>query len=409
MKQTYREKRMAGTHMDQCPVRDNADRRKSAPLAARYTRPDAGAHWVKSAAMARDILRHPESVQAGAGAEALHFENPEHAPVFFLDGVVHHRKRIKTARFLSPKAVSTQHYKVMEEVAESLVKKFRQQGEAKLEDLSFELAVAVVSEILGLTNSDQAGRARRIKRVLFASLGKSREGFSGVKVKLAQAVHGLVFFLRDVRPAIEARKSAPKNDAISFFLEEGYSSKAIIVECLTYGSAGMMTTREFIVMAAWYLFEQADLCRRYLEADEKGQLAILLEIVRLEPVAAMVHRRVNADIRDAEGNTLPAGELYGIDLRAANVDEGMVGECPFAVDPERAARQKDTGRFLSFSDGPHNCPGWQVAMHETRIFLDRLFRVPGLRLVREPDLGWNQGLQGYELKDALVSCDKTVA
>lgn len=397
---------MSGEKVEQCPFHDNIDRRKSAAIAAKHTRPDEGARWIKRAAVARQILRSPKSFQAGAGAEALHYENPEHAPVFFLDGVVHHRKRIKTARFLSPKAVSERHYKVMEDVTDALLKAFQKKGTARLEDLSFELAVEVVSEILGLTNSEQAARARRIQRILFASLGQSKEGFSGLIVRLKQAIHSLNFFLRDVKPAMNARKTSPKNDAISFFLEEGYSGKAIMIECLTYGSAGMMTTREFIVMAAWYLFEQPDLRKRYLESDEKGQLAILMEIVRLEPVAAMVHRRVADEVTDDDGNVIPPGELYGLDIRAANVDEALVGECPFAVDPERATRQRDTGRFLSFSDGPHNCPGWQVALHETRIFLDRLFRVSGLTLEREPDLHWNHGLGSYELRNAMISCKK---
>ncbi len=142
-------------------------------------------------------------------------------------------------------------------------------------------------------------------------------------------------------------------------------------------------------MAAWYLFEDSVLRQRFLDGNENEQLAILLEIVRLEPVAAMVHRTVNEEVEGVGESVRPAGELYAIDIRAANVDNEMVGECPFALDPGRAARQRDSGRFLTFSDGAHNCPGWHVAMHETRIFLDQLFRIPGLKLEREPDMGWN--------------------
>ncbi len=388
-----------------CPMHDNVDRRKSAALAARHTRPMDGAHWVRSALTARQILRHPSALQAGAGAEALHIDNPEHAPVFFLDGKAHQVKRAKTAKFLSPQAVSSRHYQVMEAVTDELLRDFQARGRVKLEDLSFELAVAVVSEILGLTNSNQAARAKRIQRVLFSTLGRSKVGLSGLLNKTRAAFHSLVFLALDVKPAMKERRAAPKNDAISFFIEEGYSNKAVMIECLTYGTAGMMTTREFIVMAAWYLFEQPDLRQRYLEGDEKVQLAILMEIVRLEPVAAMVHRRVGDEWVDAEGQPQPAGELYGVDIRAGNVDEALVGECPFAVDPERGARQKNPGRFLSFGEGPHSCPGWQVALHETRIFLDRLFRVPGLQLGQEPELGWNPDLLSYELRNAWIRCD----
>ncbi len=389
-----------------CPVHANVDRRKSAEIAKLNTKPDNNAHWVKSPDVARKILRSQQAVQAGAGAEFVTFENPEHAPVFFLDGIDHHRKRLKIQKFLSAKAVTERHLEVMRRISIKIIDGFRREGTAKLEDLSFDLAIDVVGEILGLTNSDRLGRARRIQRVLYSTLDQGKTGFSGFIVKLKQIFFTYIFFLRDVKPAIEARKKSPKNDAISFFLEDGYSSKTIIIECLTYGTAGMLTTREFIVMAAWYLFEDAALRQRFLDGDENEQLAILLEIVRLEPVAAMIHRKMNESVA-LDDSIKPAGELYAIDIRAANIDEEMVGECPFAVDPERAKRQRDTGRFLSFSDGAHNCPGWHVAMHETRIFLEQLFRVPGLKLERDPDMSWNSGLKSYELRNAVISCDKT--
>ncbi len=390
-----------------CPVRNNEDRRKSAAIAIRNTSPDEGAHWVRQAGLARRVLRSPAALQAGAGADLLRFDNPEEAPVFFLDGEVHASKRRKTQRFLSPKAISDQHYRVMERVTDELLAKFRGQGRGKLEDISFQLAIEVVGEILGLTNSDQAGRARRIQRVLRASISRARgSALARFWLNLKRAVFTGIFFYCDVRPAIRARQASPRNDAISFYLEENYSNKAIIVECLTYGTAGMLTTREFIVMAAWYLFEDEALRQRYLAGDAKEQLAILMEILRLEPVAAMIHRRVNEAVEGLEEAPLPPGEKYGIDIRAVNTDEELVGECPFALDPDRGQRQHSSGRFMSFGDGPHSCPGWQVALHETRIFLDRLFRVPGLKLERDPDISWNDQLKSYELRNAMIACDR---
>ncbi len=390
----------------QCPVQDNTDKRKSAAIAIENTRPDAGAHWVKKPGLARKILRSTASRQAGASADLVKFDNPEHAPVFFLDGPDHFNKRRKTQRFLSPKAISDQHHVIMNKVTDALLRQFKKQGKAKLEDLSFSLAIEVVGEILGLTNSDQAGRARRIQKVLAASIARSGSSpFSRTMLNLARAYRTGIFFLADVRPAIKARKTNPREDAISVYLAEGYSYIAIVIECLTYGTAGMLTTREFIVMAAWYLFEDESLRERFLSEDVNGQLAVLMEILRLEPVAAMIHRRMYEEVEGLEDTPLPSGEKYGIDIRAANVDEDLAGECPYAVDPDRAKRQQDLGRYLSFGDGPHTCPGWQVALHETRIFLDQLFRVPGITLEREPDISWNAQLGSYELRNADISCE----
>jgi len=73
------------------------------------------------------------------------------------------------------------------------------------------------------------------------------------------------------------------------------------------------------------------------------------------------------------------GEVVCVSIRDANVDEAIAGPCPFELDPDRAKRMKVVGPYMSFSDGPHRCPGAQVALHETRIFLDRMFRLPGIR------------------------------
>lgn len=391
-----------------CPMHDNVDRRKSAPIALANTKPDDGAHWIKSPLLARKLLRNKNAVQAGAGADLVNFKNPQHAPVFFLEGEDHANKRRNTQRFLSPKAISNQHYEIMKRISNELLSEFQKQGHGKLEDIGFKLAIEVVGEILGLTESEETARAERIQAVLHASIAKAEDSaLSRFALNIKRAVAMGIFYWKDVRPAINARKKSPKNDAISAFIEDGYPSMAIVIECVTYGTAGMLTTREFITMVAWYLFENLELRERFMKGDDKEQLAILMEILRLEPVAAMIHRRVHEEVEGVADQPLPAGEKYAFDIRRSNVDEEFVGECPFALDPDRAKRQKDPGRYMSFGDGPHSCPGWQVALHETRVFLLELFKIPGIKLEREPDMSWNDQLGSYELRNADISCDKT--
>ena len=94
---------MSSAETQRCPAAADVDRRKSAPLAAKNAKPDAGALRVTSGVLGRAVMRSMDSVQAGAGAESLHFENPEHAPVFFLDGAPHRHKRMTLAKFLRPR------------------------------------------------------------------------------------------------------------------------------------------------------------------------------------------------------------------------------------------------------------------------------------------------------------------
>jgi cytochrome P450 len=80
----------------------------------------------------------------------------------------------------------------------------------------------------------------------------------------------------------------------------------------------------------------------------------------------------------------------------------VAGECPYQLKPERGDKKPMQGQ-MSFGDGNHRCPGATVALQETAIFLERLFRIPGLRLQEGPVLAWNTLTVGYELRDAILT------
>jgi cytochrome P450 len=294
----------------------------------------------------------------------------------------------------------------MERTTEALLARMKAAGEARLDVLSLELAVTVAAEIVGLTNSDYTSMASRIGATLTSSVPSALpRRFGRLLRPLLFRFHALNFFYRDVRPAIEARRRTRREDLISQLLDEKYSNKAIMIECMTYAVAGMVTTREFIVMAAWHLLERDTLRARFLSGDEADQLAILDEILRLEPVASVLQRRAAEEMAIGSG-TISAGTLLAVDIRSANTDESVTGPCPYVLDPDRAKRMKAAGGYLSFGYGSHRCPGSQVAMHETRIFLDRLLRVPGIRLEHAPQIGWSDMLMSYELRGATIACNR---
>jgi cytochrome P450 len=381
------------------------DDRKSATLAGRHVAAPKGARSVGRFDLARDVLRSHDMCQAGVGADQRVIGDPRFTPVFFLDGEEHKLRRQAIARFFTPKAISTRYRVTMEQTSDRLVAGLRSRGRGQLDDIAFELTVGVAAEIVGLTNSDPAAMARRISAVLITTRTPDMPRWLRPAGSALAAAAAMRFFVQDVRPAIAARKRQRRTDVISHLLDEGYPNKAILIECMTYAVAGMVTTREFIVMAAWHMFDNPELHRRFVGSDEAGQLAILEEILRLEPVAAIIHRRSGADV-DFESGHVAAGERLAVMIRDANVDEEVVGECPFALDPDRGTRSRVVGAYLSFGEGSHRCPGSQVALNESRVFLDRLMRVPGLKLVRRPDMTWNQGIMSYELRRAILTCER---
>ncbi len=375
------------------------DDRKSAVLAAHFLQPEPGAKPVRRFAECRAILRNPAMLQAGIGAESVAVSNPAHMSVFFLNGELHRQRRAAIARFFTPKAINTRYRAVMERSTENLLSILRSSGNARLDELGFRLAVDVAAEIIGLTNSNSRAMAERIRKTLDTGGGSYKLAPIARRLHMAAAVwHAIAFFAFDVRPALWARRRERREDVISHMLDEKYSIKAMLIECLTYGAAGMVTTREFIVMAAWHLLERDDLRQRFLDAGEDEQIALLEEILRLEPIASLLHRRAGEGLGDA-------GTLYAIDVRAANTDEEAVGECPHMIDPDRFRRTKP-GAHLSFGDGNHRCPGAQVALNESRIFLDGLLRLPGIALARPPEMRWRPDLMSYELRNAIVTCER---
>ena len=387
-----------------CPALDGRDDRKSASIADAAAKPLSGYAPVADYEFARDILRSPAIRQGMDGGDYFGETDPGRIPVIFLDGDVHKKRRSQIARYFTPKAIKDRHSKVMEETTAELMAALKASGRGQLDVMSLRLASDVAAEIVGLTTSDASEMSERLRRLFRSSNRKKLPGLRGWFGNIENILRTLHFHRRDVVPAIRHRQKHDEDDVISFLVREGFTDREVLVECMTYATAGMITTREFIVMVAWQLLGDDALRAQFLEGGEAVQFAILDEILRIDPVAAYVYRRAEEDMVAEDGTEVKAGELFRIDIRTANLDESATGGCPFAIDPERSKREKMPSNWLSFGDGPHRCPGAQVAMHETRIFIDALLRVPGIRLAKPPTLGWLEEINGYELHGAIVEC-----
>lgn len=390
-----------------CPVHAGGDDRKAVPPAT--AKVADGTRVVVDFAEARRLLRAGEETrQAGFGFELVdRFMPRANRPVLFEDGPAHQKQRSAIARFFAPKVVKTRYRDLMISLTDELIDDFQRKGRAALDEISFDLAVAVAAEIVGLTSSNPKGLARRLSRFLSIRLDRNAGRLTNLLGVLRSQVYLVAFHFRDVRPAVRERRRTPREDVISHLLSQGYTPREIMMECVTYGAAGMATTREFIVMAAWHLLERPALLARFLATDEAGQIVILEEILRLEPVVGMIYRRTTAVLAGASPAVaaVPAGTLIAIDVRAANT--GSAGACPHAIDPDRKpGDERATGAVLSFGDGVHRCPGGAVALLESAIFLDRLLRVPGLRLATPPGVTFNDLIASYELRGAIVECER---
>ena len=372
-----------------------------------------GVWHVRSTEAVRQVLREKDATtQAGFSAESMPAGVGER-PILFMDGEEHRTHRAKVARFFAPKTVANRYRELMEDRADVLVAEAVAATTFRLDQVTLRYSTEVAAQVIGLTNSNADAMARRLERLFVQPDRRPQSGRKGGRVTgLWRTVRGhtpmLAFYLADVRPAIAARRRVPSEDVISHLLAEGYQDPAILIECVTYGAAGMATTREFISMAALHLLADADLRARYLVAQEPERFDILHEILRLEPIIGHLYRRAARDMDiSVDGETLRVrkGELIDLYVRQANSDESVVGECPLDLRPGRPLPRGIGPELMSFGDGHHKCPGNSLAIQETDILLSRLLRHE-LVVAHAPVMDWHELIAGYSLREFILTVPK---
>ncbi|MEU9917317.1 cytochrome P450 [Streptomyces sp. NPDC051001] len=373
-------------------------------------RGDDGTWRVRGYHVARAVLRSTDTVQAGLGIETVEkLPARIRRPVLYRDGPEHREHRRQTARYFTPRRVDEHYRELTERIARRHLDTLQSAGEAWLEDLTFGVSIDVACEVIGLTRS-RRGIQRRLERFFPEEFGRpGLTSWHGLYWLFRQNSNWLRIYLADVRPAVRAHRKRPADNLISHLIAEGCSSAEILGECLTYAAAGMVTTREFISVAAWHLFTDAALRERYTTGSESERLEVIHELLRLEPAVARLKRRTTGalSLPSADGSvTVPRDALVEIFVDEANTDPEAVGDTPTAVRP---GRPTTTGRYaaaLSFGDGPHRCPGADIALMEANVFLGHLFALEGIRMLTPPRVTFQDEIGGYVIRGLRVAVDR---
>ena len=399
------------TQQDQgCPFHSATSQRKAlkpgdAPT-GRVTKRDS--IWrIGSLTAAKEVLlaRH-ETIQAGFTAEYIPRNAFRSHPILISDGPQHDEQRRKVARFFAPRIVTTRYGTLMETVVDKILGEAKRTGRITIDQVALYYTVEVTASIVGLTHAKVPALARRLEKFFRQPpLDRSKPRLGRTNRQwMAAAANGLGplvgLFVFDVLPAVRSRTKNPRQDVISHLIEQDYNLADILVECVTYGTAGMVTTREFITMACWHLLDNDELRQRYVAAEEDERLGILAEIIRLEPPVGHLYRRVTENItvtdRD-QSYELSPGELVDLDIRQTNADPDAFAEDPLQLRPdrERAKGAQDVG--LSFGFGAHGCPGQPLALRETDALLHRLLSMDVIKRT-EPSISWDDLIEGYKVR-----------
>lgn len=362
---------------------------------------------IRSFAAARQVLRaRHQTTQAGFTAEKIPRGLFRRHPILISDGQGHDAQRRELARFFAPAVVADRYGDFITDRARDVVDKAVRAGGCRLDEVALHFSVEVTAEVVGLTESKVESMAKRLEGFFrqppvdlsAPSWGRSRRQW------MQAAVNGIVpiarFYLADVRPAIRSHRKRPRTDVLSHLISAGHGTSDILVECVTYGTAGMVTTREFISMACWHLLTNAELGEAYRVSEQPERLEILEEIIRLDPVVGHLYRRAQTDIDitdEGRSLTIPAGDLIDVCVRQTNVDAHAMGPDPESLCPARATAEGAPATGMSFSDGAHKCPGQSLALLETDALLHPLLlRHP--RILSEPSIGWDSVIEGYRVR-----------
>jgi cytochrome P450 len=368
----------------------------------RIEKDEHGTWHVRGYAEARDLLKE-DMIQDGFNAEELRkvgFEG-----VLYMSGEPHRQMRAAIAKYFSPTTVQNTHMAVIEKTADELIGRLKTQKRINLRVLSRDMATVIATAVIGLEPTK--GLIYRLDSMLHSGpLPKNKI------LAALQSLRGnylrFAFLFADVMPAIRRKRKSPTNDVISYMVSKNKKPLEIWVESIVYGAAGMATTQEFILVVLLHCMKDAKLREIMLSDDASARLDTLNEILRLEPVIANIYRLPKEAVTvKSEGreHTIPAGERIAFHIYDVNVDEKATGSAPEKINPHRQLEKGVYRSMIGFGSGSHRCAGEHLALAETDVFIQKLLKLPGLRIESGPNIIRNDTVEGYEVNDLIVAVD----
>lgn len=231
-------------------------------------------------------------------------------------------------------------------------------------EFAWPLALAVVSEVVGVPGPDRASLLSLLQRRTYPQHFAANE--SEADGQLSEA------FLR----LLAERQRTPSDDLL------GDIAAAI--------ATGLVTPEEAVRLAD-FLFEGLDTVANLLcsalqtllkerpplsaERDERALRSAVEELIRFDSPIQGVFRMTTKEI-SLHGRSIPAGSTIYLLLGAANRDERRYPR------PDNLDLARPTTRPLAFGSGTHVCPGAPLARLLLRLVLPLLAeRVPAMSLI----------------------------
>lgn len=300
--------------------------------------------------------------------------------VGFADPPDHTRMRRVVAKAFSARALRSLRAHA-QAVMDGLLDRMAEQGpDADLmEAVNRPFPLAMVSELMGVPETDHALMARWSDTII--SAGAGREASERAKDEMGAYFTDLI-----------AGDHAPDSDQLAAVLAEAVADGTLTEEeavglAVLIQIGGAHAVRNNSANMVFALLTHPEHLAR-LRAEPELVPQAVDELLRYIPHRNAVGlSRIATEDVEVGGVRIPAGDAVYVSYLAANRDPEVFPE------PDRLDFDRAHNPHVAFGHGPHYCPGATLARLESEILLASLWdRFPGLRLaVPEEALRWQRG------------------
>lgn len=289
-------------------------------------------------------------------------EPPEHTR---LRGLVH--------KVFTPKRVESLRGQV-EVICNALVDAVADKGEIEvLNDFAVPLPVNVISELLGVPESD-----RHLLRPWSNNIVAMYE-LDHTPEQERLAVQSSIDFADYLRNLADERRANPQDDLITALVQveeagERLTMDELIATCVLLLNAGHEATVNVIGNGLWALLQYPEQMRKLVQNPALIPTAIE-ELMRFDTPLQLFRRWVLEDMEYA-GHHFKVGDELGFMFGAANRDPSRFDK------PNQLDVTREDNPHITFGGGVHYCLGAPLARLELQIaYRTLLSRLPNLRLV----------------------------
>jgi len=283
----------------------------------------------------------------------------------FEDPPIHDLHRGLMSRVFTPRRVAALEERIRTLCARALDPFVGSTGFDYVRDLGADMPMRVISEMLGIPESDQEA----VRDSTDAGLRMDSDGVSNqVDTGAVLADQGRF------RDYIAFRRRHPSDDlmtdllAVSFVDEHGVQRNLDDDEIVNYATllaaAGNETTTRLIGWTGYLLAKHPEQ-RELLLADRALIPGAIEEILRYEAPSPVQARYVTRDV-ELYGTTVPQGAVILLINGSANRDERRF------ADPDRLDVRRKIDHHLSFGYGLHFCLGAALARLEGSVALEEV-------------------------------------